>query len=99
MKKTKKPIKPWEQPNKYGDLPGGLCCMRSVGGKCFEHNPVNYLNYKKTQEKDKLEIALQKSLELLGSLSELTSSVEQIKTIIKASEVYNKLKSMRKYYE
>jgi hypothetical protein len=34
--------KPWEQPNEYGEPPGGLCCQRATGKFCYEHDPANY---------------------------------------------------------
>lgn len=34
-------MEPWKQPNDYGEWPGGICCQRSTGGRCFEHNPAN----------------------------------------------------------
>ncbi len=35
-------LKPWERPTEDGELPGELCCQRSVGGRCYDHNPANY---------------------------------------------------------
>jgi hypothetical protein len=32
---------PWQQLSD-GEAPGGLCCQRSVGGRCYGHNPDNY---------------------------------------------------------
>jgi hypothetical protein len=35
---------PWDQPNDNGEKPGDICCQRSTGGRCYEHNPENYPN-------------------------------------------------------
>ena len=37
---------PWLQPDKEGAVPGDLCCMRSVAGRCYTHNPKNYFEKK-----------------------------------------------------
>ncbi len=35
-------IEPWNKPNEDGEKPGDICCLRAMGGKCYEHNPKNY---------------------------------------------------------
>jgi hypothetical protein len=35
-------LKPWEQPNEFGELPGSICCQRATGKFCYEHDPANY---------------------------------------------------------
>jgi hypothetical protein len=35
-------MRPWEKPNEHGELPGGVCCQRAAGERCFEHDPANY---------------------------------------------------------
>lgn len=37
---------PWLQPNDHDERPGDICCMRSVGRLCYEHNPKNYFEKK-----------------------------------------------------
>lgn len=34
---------PWELPNEYGEMPGGICCQRSVGKFCYDHDKNNYV--------------------------------------------------------
>jgi len=34
--------RPWNQPNERGEGPGDICCQRSMGGCCHEHNPANH---------------------------------------------------------
>lgn len=34
--------KPWEQPNEHGEMPGEICCQRSAGEFCYEHDRDNY---------------------------------------------------------
>lgn len=50
------PKAPWNQPNEGGDLPGEICCMRAVGGRCYEHSPENYPNYEKVEETAKAKL-------------------------------------------
>lgn len=34
--------KAWLRPNDQGEAPGGLCCQRSAGRACGDHDPDNY---------------------------------------------------------
>jgi len=38
-------MKPWEQPTEDGMFPGSICCMRSCGKYCWDHDPENYPEY------------------------------------------------------
>lgn len=38
--------KPWLEPNNHGEKPGDICCQRSAGEYCYEHDPKNYKNGK-----------------------------------------------------
>jgi hypothetical protein len=40
--------KPWNQKNESGEGPGDICCMRSCGGVCYEHNPESYRSRQKS---------------------------------------------------
>ena len=40
--KGRVPLNPWEEPNEHGEYPGDICCQRSMGGVCHEHDQRNY---------------------------------------------------------
>lgn len=44
---------PWNKPNSYGELAGGICCMRSTSGVCYEHDKRNYKHMPKASAKSK----------------------------------------------
>ena len=39
-----KPGSPWNKRNKYREGPGDICCQRSCGKRCTEHDPASYLD-------------------------------------------------------
>lgn len=43
--RTGKIIHPWQKPNSHGEMPGGICCQRAVGGVCYEHDQANYKDH------------------------------------------------------
>ena len=47
---------PWNRVNYDGELPGASCCQRSGGKRCYEHNPINYLEYWTNESRSKEEM-------------------------------------------